>query len=260
MVWLTNSDRVAGDVQGLSGGSLELVSNGSRVKLPLSRVEAVILGNGQPANERESGLSEQANRTLIAGLRDGSILYVDSLTANDRELSLVLGGGLTISGGSVTDLVFLQSLRGRFTYLSDLEPSGYRHVPYLSIEWPYHRDRNVLGQPLIVGGKRYVKGLGLHSAARLTYRLDGRYERFQAAVAVDDSAETKGSVTFGVYVLRNGTWQEAFTSGIVRGGEDPKPISADVRGADGLTLTVDYADRGDELDRANWLDARLVKK
>ncbi|HEY3392664.1 MAG TPA: NPCBM/NEW2 domain-containing protein, partial [Lacipirellulaceae bacterium] len=144
-------------------------------------------------------------------------------------------------------------------YLSDLKPEGYRHVPYLSIEWPYARDRNVLGEPLSVGGKQYLKGVGMHSAARLTYRLNGNYRRFDAAVALDDSAGTRGSVTFSVYVQREGAWEVAFTSGIVRGGEAPRPVSVDVAGAQALTLTVDFADRGDELDRANWLDARLVK-
>jgi endo-alpha-N-acetylgalactosaminidase len=159
----------------------------------------------------------------------------------------------------VNDITFLQSPGGEFVYLSDLEPADYRHVPYLSLEWPYHRDANVLGQPLAVHGKRYLKGIGMHSAARITYRLEGKYRRFDAAVAVDDSADDRGSVNFGAYVLRDGQWKEASTSGIVRGGEEPRPISVDVSGADGITLTVDFADRGDELDRANWLDARLVQ-
>jgi hypothetical protein len=99
----------------------------------------------------------------------------------------------------------------------------------------------------------------MHSAARLTYRLDGGYRRFDAAVAIDDSANEKGSVVLGVYVLRDGGWQTAFTSEIVRGGQEPLHVSVDVAGAQGLTLTVDYADRGDELDHADWLDARLVE-
>ena len=78
-------------------------------------------------------------------------------------------------------------------------------------------------------------------------------------VAVDDSAKGRGSVVFGVYVLRDGKWGEAFKSGIVRGGEEPQAVSVDLRGAKGLTLTVDFADRGDELDHAVWLDARLVR-
>ena len=87
----------------------------------------------------------------------------------------------------------------------------------------------------MVGGRRYLKGIGMHSASRLTYRLDGKYRRFDAAVALDDSAGNGGSVTFGVYVLRDGSWKEAYTSGIVRGGEAPRPVSVDVtwrRGAD----------------------------
>ena len=67
-------------------------------------------------------------------------------------------------------------------------------------------------------------------------------------------------MTFGVYVLRDGQWQEAYKSTIVRGGDVPLPVSVDVSGAQGLTLTVDYADRGDELDHADWLEARLVKE
>jgi hypothetical protein len=61
-----------------------------------------------------------------------------------------------------------------------------------------------------------------------------------------------------VYLLKNGNWTEAYKSGIVRGGDRTLPVSVDVTGAKGLTLTVDYADRGDELDHADWLDARLI--
>jgi alpha-galactosidase len=131
-------------------------------------------------------------------------------------------------------------------------------VPYLSVAWPYRADRNVLGRPLMVGGKRYLKGLGMHSAARITYRLDGKYQRFDATAALDDSSQGRGSVTFGVYLLRNGEWKQAAVSDTVRGAAPPEPVSVDVRGAEMITLTVDYADRGDELDHADWLDARLL--
>ena len=76
---------------------------------------------------------------------------------------------------------------------------------------------------------------------------------------IDDAAEGRGSVTFGVYVLRDGKLSEAYKSDIVRGGEAPQRVSVDVAGAQGMTLVVDYAERGDEMDRADWLDARLVK-
>jgi hypothetical protein len=61
-------------------------------------------------------------------------------------------------------------------------------------------------------------------------------------------------------VLRDGKLSEAFKSGIVRGGEAPLAVSVDLSDAQGITLVVDYADRGDEMDRADLLDARLVKE
>jgi hypothetical protein len=140
-----------------------------------------------------------------------------------------------------------------------LTPTDYRHVPYLTIEWPFRPDRSVAGGPLFVADARYLKGLGMHSAARLTYALDGKWRRFEAAAAIDDSAGRRGSVAFGVHLLRGGQWQAAYASPPVRGGERPIDVSVDLAGADGLTLTVDFADRGDELDHADWLDARLVR-
>jgi hypothetical protein len=256
LVLLTNKDRVMGTLTSLSGGSLTLETAAGPVKLSLSRVEAVVLGKKETGSSPSSG-PEPAR--FVVGTRDGSMVYANVITGDKDGLSIE-ANGLALASGSLDDVTLLQSLGGRFKYLSDLEPDGFRHVPYLSIEWPYRRDRNVIGDPLSVGGKRYMKGIGMHSAARLTFRLDGNYRRFDAAVAIDDSAGKRGSVTFGVYVLRDGAWAEAFTSGTVRGGEAPRPVSVDLTGAQGLTLTVDYADRGDELDRANWLDARLVKE
>ena len=46
--------------------------------------------------------------------------------------------------------------------------------------------------------------------------------RFDALAAIDDSADRKRSVTFGVYVLRDGQWTAAYTSDIVRGGDSPE--------------------------------------
>ena len=95
----------------------------------------------------------------------------------------------------------------------------------------------------------------MHSAARLTYNLDQPYKSFQAELAVDDSASGGGSVRFRVFV----DGQEKFTSETIRGGMKPMPINVDLPGAKQLDLVVDYADRADVLDRADWLNARLIK-
>jgi hypothetical protein len=233
-------------------GSLTIKTDGGEAKVPLSRVEAVRVGS------RQLSVASRQSQWAV-GLRDGSLVYADEVVAGARELKLKIGESVTLAGGNVSDIVFLQSLGGRVVYLSDLEPVEYRHVPYLEVGWPLARDRNVLDGPLVVGGKRYLKGLGMHSAGRVSYRLDGKHQRLEAAVAIDDAADGRGSVTFGVYVLRDEKLSEAYKSGIVRGGDAPQRVSVDVAGAQGITLVVDYAERGDEMDRADWLDARLVR-
>jgi hypothetical protein len=104
------------------------------------------------------------------------------------------------------------------------------------------------------------------TAARLTYRVPPQVERFAAEVAVDEiaaeiavegGAAGRGSVVFRVYLLRENDWQQEFASPVVRGGGKPLAVSVNLAGAKEIALVTDYADRGDELDYADWLDARF---
>lgn len=277
VVLLSNGDRVEGRVTKLESGSVAIETGGKAVSLALSRVEAIVFGERQKsvanaaiengknepslttASRERPGPSLKGRGHFAVGLRDGSMVFAKSVQVGEKDVAVQSAAGINFKGGETRDVVFVQSLGGRIIYLSDLDGADYRHVPYLRIGWPYTRDRNVAGEPIVVRGKRYLKGIGMHSASRLTYRFDREFARFDASVAIDDSAKGRGSVTFSVYLLRDGKWAEAYKSGIVRGNEAPQPISVELQGAKGLTLTVDYADRGDELDHAVWLDARLVK-
>ncbi|NDC64754.1 MAG: hypothetical protein EBZ59_12415 [Planctomycetia bacterium] len=55
-----------------------------------------------------------------------------------------------------------------------------------------------------------------------------------------------------------GRWREAFVSGVLRGGDEPLAIRAELHGATGIELVVDAADRGDVLDRTIWLDPVVI--
>jgi hypothetical protein len=130
----------------------------------------------------------------------------------------------------------------------------------LSLAWPYQNDRSVTGGMLRAGGRYYLLGLGMHSPSRITYDLNGEYSRFEADVAIDDSVAPCGSVVFRVFAdLGDGEWQQRAISPIQRGGAVPHRLSANVEGAIRLSLLVDFADRADELDHADWLDVRLIK-
>lgn len=59
-------------------------------------------------------------------------------------------------------------------------------------------DRNLTGRPLAIGERTFERGLGTHAASRIVYRLDGRFERFEAWVGLDALTGKNGSVRFQV--------------------------------------------------------------
>lgn len=223
-----------------------------RLDIPAARLTAVTLrGSAAAPAENDDGLR------LLIGLRDGSRLVATELVDHQSGFQVRLAAGPHIEGRDRRDIVSLQAIGGCAVYLSDRQPAVYRHVPYLEIPWPFQADRNVRGGPLRVGGRPFEKGLGLHSASRLTYDLGGDAVRFKAQVAVDDAARDRGSVVFRVYLSRGGQWHEAFASPPVRGGQGPQEVAVDLGDAEQISLVVDFGQHGDERDDADWLDARL---
>jgi len=228
---------------------LELPFNGS--------VAAIAIG-------RPGGQPPPPPGKMVVGLRDGTLLVAESLVASAESLQLRLACGLELSGAGVRIVDSVRSQVAKVRYLSDQVETAYRHVAYLEIPWPARRDLNVLGGPLTAGDRTYSKGLGMHTASRLTYDLPiplqnapPEFLRFRAQIALDDAAAKGGSVEFRVYLQDAGTWQLAYSSAVVRGGEAPQAVSVELGGAQQIAMVADYADQGDERDYANWLDARL---
>lgn len=249
-VLLTNGDEVAGAVAGLGDAGVELATAAGRSAIGIDRAAAIVFN---PALRRRV---EPRGLRAWVGLNDGSLLLASSLVSppdtKSAEITLALGQRWTADMASV---VFLQPLGGRAVYLSDLRPAEYRHVAFLDLPWDYQSDRSVSGGRLRSDGRIYLKGLGLHSAARITYLLVEPYERFQADLGIDDATDGGGSTRFRVFVDA----QQQFTSDILRGGTSSVPVDIDLAGAKRLDLVVDYTDRADQLDHADWLDARLIR-
>jgi hypothetical protein len=247
-VMLVNGDELGGTIDTIAKGRLKLHTDVGPAEIETPRVRAVVF---HPALRRRV---ERQGPCVVVGLSDGSRLRATGLEVDQRSLRVTIAGGLAWTA-SPEALSAMQPLGGRVTYLSDLQPAEYRHVPYLDLKWPYCADRNVQGGMLRSGGRLYLKGLGVHSAARLTYLLAEPYRRFEAALAVDDETLGKGSVGFRVFV----DGRPRYASPPIRGGQAPVPISVELDGGKRLDLVVDFAERADELDHADWLNARLVR-
>ncbi|MGW8256362.1 MAG: NPCBM/NEW2 domain-containing protein [Thermoguttaceae bacterium] len=242
-----NNDEQAGSLENLSQSDIKFRSDIGSLNVDLERVTAIIFR--RVADRKTS--DNQAACWLVTN--DGSRLLASNPHMDSNTLRFVADGQDFSTAPS--NLVFLQTFSDRVAYLSDLKATTYTFTPYLSLQWPYQCDHDVTGAWLRHNGHLYIKGIGMHSAARLAYDLAKPYKRFQAELAVDDSAGGAGSVIFKILV----DGQEKFISKIIRGRMKPTAVSIDLMGAKRLELFVDYADRADVLDRADWLNARLIK-
>jgi len=247
-VMLSNGDQVAGVIESVENGSIRLMTDVGLIDLDLNRVEEVLFNRGLIGSTSLEGLS------AWVGTSDGSLLIASAVNVDAKSFELEVLGGVRLVG-SRKWLTFLQPVGGRALYLSDLKPHDYQFVPYLDLKWPYQVDANVEGGRLRCDNRLYVKGLGFCSDARIKYLLSESYRRFQAEFGIDDSTLSRGSVRARIYV----DGQLRHTTRVVRGGDAPVSIDVDVSGGRRIELTIDYADRANVLDRANLLNARLVR-
>ena len=273
-LWLANGDALAGTLTHLgrrkSGdrpgpasltfktetGEIELRPQNAQGKL-LEKVQAVIFN---PALVRKV---DEHETTMLAGLSDGSRLSTTSIEPIGDRATFTLACGVKIQ--SHTDeniwrkINALQSFGPHVKYVSDLSPLDYRQTPMLGKKWPLGVDQSVSSGMLRAGRRLYVKGLGMHSRSRVMYKLAKPYSKFEAELAIDDSAGERGSVIFLAARHIDGRFRIVPDSKIlVRGGDPPRSISIDLRGAAAVALFVEPADHGDVMDRANWLNARLI--
>lgn len=240
------------------------------ITISLDKVRAVRLQDAS-STERPAEPTFKPNplrsKEFWIGMQDGSLLRVREIQARRDPVRLLLAGGgmLLLPAGPDgersfwSQVTYLEPVHARLTWLSDLEPVGYKHVPFVGVDRPLGRDGNVLGGRLRTFDAVYRKGLGMPSASRVAYEIVG-YRRFQSELAVDAITGWQGSVVFKVFRQSpDGTWELASESPPVRGGDAPLPITVDCRGATRLALLVDYAEWANRGDVANWLMARLVR-
>lgn len=266
---LANGDRVSGLArenedsrsQGDEPHYLLIETGEQSITLPTDRIVSLVFN---PAMIR---LPQLDGTHALVGLRDGSRVNVQQVISTPDRLRLILAGGIVVETHPDFDtstmwdeVVMLRPRSSRVTYLSDLDPISFKTVAFIENTLAFRRDRNARGGHLRSGGVLYAKGIGMHSTSRLAYRLGGEYRQFASELAIDELAGQRGSVQFRVYLAdANGKWTRAYQSDIIRGGRPPVPVSVDVSEAIALALIVEFADYGDQLDYANWLNARLVR-
>ncbi len=247
VVELTNGDRVRGAVAGVSAGALRWSDGGEERPLPWSKVQSVALATAKGG--KSGGVS------AIVGLHDGSRIVASKLDWKDGQIHLQWTADARLSVPLET-LSCVEVSGGRRAWLSGQPPENYEAVPYLETRWAYQVDKNALGGPLKMQGATYRRGLGLHSACKMSWRLGGAYERFTALVGIDDSAGRLADAD--VTILLDGKELAALRG--LRCNEEPRSIDVPVLGVDRLTIEIGFGKRGDVQDRVDVVNPALLRK
>ncbi len=250
VVLLRNGDAVEGTLNELDAKGLRVDAQGKDVRVERGKVAAVALNSELSQPVRSKGTYGH----LV--LADGSRLSLAAAQSDGKTLTGKTLFGVTLSV-PLEQVIALDVRQGAATYLSDLKPKSYEHTPYLGVRWPFVPDASVTGQPLRLVDGTYDKGIGLHSASRLTYDLAGGYRWFTARVGLDARTGREGGVRLRVLV--DGKPADLGDDRELTGRDPPRDLRVPVTGARELTLVVEFGTRGDVGDHVNWADARLLK-
>jgi hypothetical protein len=161
-------------------------------------------------------------------------------------------------GGGEVDVAWHEVLRldvlgGRVTYLSDLKPLAYEHRPLISSKTNWRPDASVEGRPQRIAGVSFTRGVGMPGSARLTFELQGRFETFVAEIGIDDETGRRGDAVWVVWLDDREAYRQR-----CRGGEAARSLRLPLNGAQRLTLAIEAGENLDLADHANWADAHLI--
>ncbi|MCP4451113.1 MAG: hypothetical protein GY809_06605 [Planctomycetes bacterium] len=116
------------------------------------------------------------------------------------------------------------------------------------------QNRSIDNNPIRLAGVEYKHGVGTHPPGRFLINLAGRGDRFTAVVGIDDEKKTGGSAEF----IIKGDGKILWSSGIMRGGQAPKPVDVDIRGVRFMDLVVTVAGDGYGNDHTDWANAKIA--
>ncbi|MBM4069474.1 MAG: hypothetical protein FJ271_11070 [Planctomycetes bacterium] len=253
VLYLRNNDRLKGRLLEIGEKGFTMETGNRALTIDAARVACLALNTDLQARFRP--VLPYYHVILEDGSRLDFASFKLDASADRFEGKTLFGARLALLPGRIAAI---DPRHDRIDYLSDLKPKQYEHTPYLDLTWPLALDTTVTGQPLVVHGDTFDKGLGMHAKSVVSYDLKGRYRRFDALAAMDAHVAPKG--TARVRVLIDGKEQDIGAKKELSARDElPLVIQLDVRKARVLTLVTDFGSAGDVQARVNWADCRLTR-
>ena len=218
-------------------------------EINIATVRAVFLAStGAPKTEKFRG---------VLTLRDGSSVRFASLTYAKSQFGVTLAGpGAAEMKMPADKIAAVKFVSDRVMNLGDLKPKSVKEHGLLDTTMKWRTNRSVGGSPITLGGRKFSRGLGLHSFCELTYDLDAQYKALIAVVGIDDLIRPGGDASLSFI----GDGKEIIAPLRITGKGKPHSVRVPLAGVKIFIIRVDYGkdslDVGDHVDLAG---ARLIK-
>jgi hypothetical protein len=267
-LFITSGDKPSGTLNSISKAGIDYYNAKRKkdIKLPVGTTSAIYL---TPSGDKPP--APPTTLYSVFQLTDGSEIkgIIKGFSAGTLRFTDLYGTEHSVPNAGVAGIYFKN---GRVIYLSDLVPARVEeNANYIRVAepqpsdlvLPWQRDGNAGDSgKLLIGGKEFRKGIGVHARSELTFTFDGGFTKFQATAGIDDYAlrlsgfEQAGNVTFTV--MADG--KQVFRKEAVTSKTGGVPISVSVAGCKEITLIADFGDdRSGQGDFADWALARLIR-
>lgn len=246
LVFLQSDSTISGTILGIHDEQLRIRSELADEPLTFPLAEVAGMHLALPT-DRPRGL--HFTTSLAVGRPQARMV------ANDGKLYLQAHPKQEVAIDAVGQL---QVHGGRRVFLSDLTPNTVEEEGAFGTIWNYAVNSNIDGSPLILGGTYYAHGLVLHSRARLSWELEGHYQRFHSFLGISDVMlpHNVGDCEVSILVDGERRWHQSS----VRVGEAPQRVELDLTDAQTLTIIVDYGARFDIGDHLALAGAWLLRR
>jgi hypothetical protein len=232
--------------------------DGRRSTLPLARATGGLVFNQPP---------KDVIPPTVCKVLDvfGNVWYARAVEVSGTGLKVTTVSGATVEYPSLAGVSKLDFSQGNVTYLSDLEAAAAYPPPEadgpLGKEYPfavtYQKDRPIGGPEIVLGGRKFAKGISIPPDTTLTYKLAGDYREFKAVVGILDGVKPdNGTLRLRIEADGRTIFNEA-----VGKKEPPKVITLNVKDVKELKIAVER-DPQNALyfgNQINLADARVQK-
>jgi hypothetical protein len=248
VVRLVNDDTVSGIISDVTGEHVMVMAGADELPVPLGSVAQITFA-APPGMAAEAAGDEGAFRVQ---LRDGSILAAPTVRVEEGRVHLAMEG--EERSFELEHLHGIEQLNGPVTWLSTKTPAESVQIPFMGEERPARMDRTVRGEPIRVGDRSGVRGIGVHSYSRLSWDLDGGHRMFRTQYAIDG-----GGAYANVIVRVKLDDRVVHEAKDVTAGGVSEVVRVELSGAERLTLEVDYGETYDIQDQFVWIEPALVR-